>query len=98
MSLIKKSDVKNHLSPGSHRSNHIHIVQASIPMRREPDTEQTAVEVALSPSFVQDYIADQRHRAHLRRRITCPMISPNYRFPLTQEEPRCEVTFGFPAQ
>jgi hypothetical protein len=58
MSAIEKSDVKNHLSPGSHRSNHIHIVQASIPdATGTSDTEPTAVEVA-SSSFAQDYTAD----------------------------------------
>jgi hypothetical protein len=58
MSLIKKSDVKNHLSPVSHRSNHIHIVQASIAdATGTSDTEQTAVEAA-PPSFAQDYTTD----------------------------------------
>jgi hypothetical protein len=58
MSLIKKSDVKNHLSPGSHRSNHIHIVQASIPdATGTSDAEPTAVEPA-PPSFAQDYTGD----------------------------------------
>jgi hypothetical protein len=58
MSFIKKSDVKNHLSPGSHRSNHIHMVPASIPdATGTSDTEQTSIEVA-PPSFAQDYIAD----------------------------------------
>jgi hypothetical protein len=56
MSLIKKSDVKNHLS--SRHNNHIHIAPAS-----QPDatgfsgTNQAPIE-ANGSVFAQDFIAD----------------------------------------
>jgi hypothetical protein len=58
MTLIKKSDVKNHLASRRHKRNHPHLVHAS-----QPDatgfsgTEPNAVEVR-RPSFAKDFTAD----------------------------------------
>jgi hypothetical protein len=71
MSFMKKSDVKNHLSP--RHQNHIHIVPVS-----QPDatgfsgTDQLPVEQC-EPAFTQDFTADHSTRG----KTVAPAAAPN---------------------